>query len=132
MKRFRGGLVFKAHRLCVSLNSRLESNKEEEGGCVVAAAKPGHKRDIEVEAPSFNKPFLAPRKVDVRLPGEGSSNSHGARPVHLIITRIMWIRTSRLSKKTLALSPGTNETSLHPESAPIADLSRVSWGGSKT
>ena len=30
MKRFRGGLVFEAHRLCVSLNSRLESNKEEE------------------------------------------------------------------------------------------------------
>jgi len=29
VKRFRGGLVFKAHRLCVSLNSRLESNKEE-------------------------------------------------------------------------------------------------------
>jgi len=26
----RGGLVFKEHRLCVSLNSRLESNKEEE------------------------------------------------------------------------------------------------------
>jgi len=30
VKWFRGGLVFKAHRLCVSLNSRLESNKEEE------------------------------------------------------------------------------------------------------
>jgi len=30
MKRFRGGLVFKAHRLCVSLNSELESNKEED------------------------------------------------------------------------------------------------------
>jgi len=29
-QRFRGGLVFKAHRLCVSLNSRLESKKEEE------------------------------------------------------------------------------------------------------
>ena len=29
-QRFRGGLVFKAHRLCVSLNSRLGSNKEEE------------------------------------------------------------------------------------------------------
>ena len=28
--RFRGGLVFKADRLCVSLNSRLESNKERE------------------------------------------------------------------------------------------------------
>ena len=30
VQRFRGGLVFKAHRLCVSLNSRLESNKEED------------------------------------------------------------------------------------------------------
>ena len=30
VQRFRGGLVLKAHRLCVSLNSRLESNKEEE------------------------------------------------------------------------------------------------------
>ena len=29
MQRFRGGLVFKAQRLCVSLNSRLESNEEE-------------------------------------------------------------------------------------------------------
>jgi len=28
--RFRGGLVFKSHRLFVSLNSRLESNNEEE------------------------------------------------------------------------------------------------------
>ena len=32
MQRFRGGLVLKAHRLRVSLNSRLESNKEEEEG----------------------------------------------------------------------------------------------------
>jgi len=39
------------------------------------------------------------RKVDVRLPGKGDSNSHGGRPVHLIITMIKWIRTSRLSKK---------------------------------
>jgi len=31
VQRFRGGLVFKAHKFCVSLNSRLESNKEEEG-----------------------------------------------------------------------------------------------------
>jgi len=30
VQRFRGGLVFKAHGLCVSLNYRLESNKEEE------------------------------------------------------------------------------------------------------
>ena len=38
-------------------------------------------------------------KVDVRLPGKGNSISHGARPVHLIITMIKWIRTSRLSIK---------------------------------
>ena len=29
VQRFRGGLVCKAHRLCVSINSRLESNKDE-------------------------------------------------------------------------------------------------------
>ena len=28
-------------------------------------------------------------KVDVRLPGKGNSHSHGARPVHLIITMIV-------------------------------------------
>ena len=38
-------------------------------------------------------------KVDVRLPGKGNSNSHGARPVHLIITIIKWFRTSKLSTK---------------------------------
>ena len=31
VQRFRGGLVFKAHRLFVSLNSRLESNRKREG-----------------------------------------------------------------------------------------------------
>ena len=30
VQRFQGGHVFKAHRLCLSLNSRRESNKEEE------------------------------------------------------------------------------------------------------
>ena len=40
---------------------------------------------------------LYPRKVDVGLSGKGNSNSHGAKPVHLIITMIKWIRTSRLS-----------------------------------
>ena len=39
------------------------------------------------------------RKVDIGLPGNGNSNSHGARPVHLIITMIKWIRTSRLPIK---------------------------------
>ena len=31
--------------------------------------------------------------------GKGNSDSHGARPVHLIITMIKGIRTSRLSIK---------------------------------
>jgi len=36
-----------------------------------------------------------------------ASNSHGARPVHLIITMIKWIRTSRLSiKKSLSAGGG--------------------------
>jgi len=39
------------------------------------------------------------RKEDVRLPGKENSNSHGARPVHLIITMIKWTRTSRFSIK---------------------------------
>ena len=37
--RFRGGLVFKAHRLCVSLSSRLESNKEKKGDVEEAHAQ---------------------------------------------------------------------------------------------
>jgi len=40
------------------------------------------------------------------LPGKGNSNSHGARPVHLIIKMIKWIRTSRLSKKNFVSLPG--------------------------
>ena len=39
------------------------------------------------------------RQVDVRLPGKGNSNSHGARPVHQIMSTIKWIGTSKLSIK---------------------------------
>ena len=39
------------------------------------------------------------RKVDMKLPGKWISNCHGARPVHQIISMIMWIRTSGLSIK---------------------------------
>ena len=44
-------------------------------------------------------------KVDVRLPGKGNSNSHGARPVHQTIAVMKWIRTSRFSIKN-SLSSG--------------------------
>ena len=39
------------------------------------------------------------RRADVRLPGKGNFNSHGARPVHLIITMMNWIQAGRLSTK---------------------------------
>ena len=57
-----------------------------------------------------------PRKVDVRLPGKGNSDSHGARPVHLIITMIQWILTSRLTRKN-SLS-GSIKNSLSGGSKP--------------
>ena len=47
------------------------------------------------------------RKVDIRLPGKGNSHSRGARPVHLIISIVKWIRTSRLSIKNSLSSGGT-------------------------
>ena len=31
-----------------------------------------------------------PRKIDVRPPGKGNSNSHGAKPVYQIISMIKW------------------------------------------
>ena len=59
--------------------------------------------------------LLPTRKVDVRLPGKGNSNSHGARPVHLIITMMKWIRTSRLStKNSLSLPQTASVRSLQP------------------
>ena len=39
------------------------------------------------------------RKVAIKLPGKGNSNSNGARPVHQIISMMKWIWTSRLSMK---------------------------------
>ena len=46
-------------------------------------------------------PATRSRKVDIRLPGKGDSNSHGARTVH---QNHRWTRTSRLSiKNSLSL-----------------------------
>jgi len=49
---------------------------------------------------------------------QGNSNSHGARPVHLIITMITWIRTSRLSiLRVVSLLATPGPESLSPEAA---------------
>jgi len=69
---------------------------------------------VAAETETFNpKPgrWSLLRKVDVRLPGEENSNSHGARPVHLIITMLEWIRTRRLSLKNSL--PGPHSRALH-------------------
>ena len=53
-------------------------------GC---SAKPNQRYRLLVEGT---------QKVDVRLSGKGNSNSHGARPVHLIITMPKWILTGMI------------------------------------
>ena len=70
--------------------------------------------------------FLSlPRKVDIRLPGKVNSNSHGARPVHPIITMIKWIRTSRLSmKNSLCIELVMEQLSL--VDAAVKDMVQVS------
>ena len=70
------------------------------------------------------------RNVDVRLPGKGNSNSHGAWPVHLIITMIKWIRTSRLSIKNslsrhLACSKWRLPSESSPRPIPVRHLDQI-------
>jgi len=66
------------------------------------------------------------RKVDVRLPGKGNSDSHGARPVHLIIMMIKWIRTWRAAPSP---PPPPCPPWLAPPWRPLSPWSRVqgSW-----
>ena len=66
------------------------------------------------------------RKVDVRIPGKGNSNSHGARPGHLIITMIKWIWTSMLSTKN-CLSASNSLHSEKVQVTPEAGLSISRW-----
>ena len=49
-----------------------------------------------------------PREVDVRLPGKGNSNSHGARPVHQIISVIKVDWDQEVVNKELSLLPATS------------------------
>jgi len=56
VKRFRGGLAFKAHRLCVSLTSRLESNKEEEEVWTLRQVPASESTAAKVDKPKVDKP----------------------------------------------------------------------------
>ena len=64
-----------------------ESKEDEEGGV----------QNRDALCRSTTEPV--PRKIAIRLPGKGKSNSHGARPVHHFISMIKWIRTIGLSIK---------------------------------
>ena len=78
--------------------------------------------DPRVQPPTQERMQPSPRKVDVRLPGTRNSNSHGARPVHQIISIIKWIQTSRLSiKKPLSATlPGCTRPVNRREHAPTS------------
>jgi hypothetical protein len=76
---------------------------------LTAAHKPAFANGLLCPMPAGTRPGM--RKVNVKLPGERNSNSHGARPVHQIITIIKWIRTSGLSiKKSLSREWGVEFT----------------------
>jgi len=86
VQRFRGGLVFKAHRLCVSLNSRLESDKEEERRHTTIVAQRltrpdalletrAHLRGVSLRARLsgvYDGPIIVPVMARVRQNGESS------------------------------------------------------------
>ena len=61
----------------------------------------------------FGRVLEGSRKVDVRLPGKESSNSHGARPVHLIITMIKWIQSGSLHGRDRTREQGINRAHVH-------------------
>ena len=62
--------------------------------------------------------------MDIRLPGNRNSDSHGLRPVNQIIPMITWIRTSRFSIK--------NSPSCHRRGCPkIRQQSRSTVGGER-
>ena len=79
-------------RIC-AISSRKKSTYVCHIGLKEKRQRPSRKRPT----PGFLIPLSPTLIQDMRLPGKGNSNSHGARPVHLIITMIKWIRTSRLS-----------------------------------
>jgi len=69
---------------------KRETDETRRGGYVDREREPPRSNTRE----SFRKRV---RQIGVRLPGEGNSDSHGARQVHLIFTMIKMIRTSRMS-----------------------------------
>ena len=81
---------------------------------------------VELEAQTAEQMrYHLETKVDTRLPGKGNSNSHGARPVHHIISMMKWIRASRLSiNDSLSATPPVSR--VHVNFQSVMSTSRVS------
>ena len=69
-----------------------------------------------------------PGKVNVRLSGKGNSHTHGARLVHLITTRIKWIRTSRLKIKNSLSAWAEFEVEIHKRDTDVHGVWRLVYG----
>ena len=89
------GLGFRGFRLQVSGFGVTRKPRCRRGSCSLSIA----------EEPAIGK-------VDIRLPGKENSNSHGARPVHQIISIILWFRTSRLPIKNSLSLPIAGEPAI--------------------
>jgi len=61
------------------------------------------------------------------LPGKGNSNSHGARPVHLIITMIKWIRTEQETEKAGEGKVRINKAAASRQNIREVALSQSMW-----
>ena len=66
--------------------------------------------------------MMVSRGTDIRLPAKGNPESHGAMPVHQIISRIKWIRTSRLSIKN-SLSLGGQVPAMEEKEGELREAS---------
>ena len=60
----------------------------------------------------------------VRQPGKGNSKSHGARPVHLIISMIKWIQTTVLARRRPV--PASNDTCNWIQFGPVSGFPALS------
>jgi len=118
VQRFRGGLVFKAHRLCASLNSRLESNKEEEEAS-------GSKRKASIAASKLGFPppptwYMASRSPLHIRHQANSAHVGQSRPDVGLGFQVKVLKLFPLRSAAETLNP-------HPKHQTQAGMGRRAW-----
>ena len=105
-QRFRGGLLVKAHRLCVSLKSRLESNKEEEERLGVQMRTTQGERRIQSR--QSQSPLIRPKAV-ARLQAHAPQRrgAHQGTVVQLLHRNVKRFRGGLVFKAHRWLYPST-------------------------